>query len=66
MVGFEKVGKRRVPFAGQCKDIYKMCNTTLLRILPVSGKLGFISLARFLTGSTINFTTYNQIEKTVK
>jgi hypothetical protein len=30
-------------------QIYKMYNTTLLKILPASGKLGFISPARSLT-----------------
>jgi hypothetical protein len=29
-------------------QIYKMYNTTLLKILPASGKLGFISPARSL------------------
>jgi hypothetical protein len=29
--------------------VYKMYNTILLKILPVSGKLGFISPARSLT-----------------
>jgi hypothetical protein len=46
MVGFEKVGEQRVPVAVQ---IYQMYNTTLLKILPASGKLGFISPARSLT-----------------
>jgi hypothetical protein len=49
MVVFEKVGKRRVPFAVCTMQIYKMYNTTLLKILPASGKLGFISPARSLT-----------------
>jgi hypothetical protein len=30
-------------------QIYQMYNTTLLKILPASGKLGFISPARSLT-----------------
>jgi hypothetical protein len=38
------VGDRRVPFA-----VSKMYNTTLLKILPASGKLRFISPARSLT-----------------
>jgi hypothetical protein len=45
MVEFEKVGKRRVSFAVQGK----MYNTTLLKMLPASGKLEFISPARSLT-----------------
>jgi hypothetical protein len=40
-VGFEKVAKRRVPFGVQCKYA-KFSNATLLKILPASGKLGFI------------------------
>jgi hypothetical protein len=30
-------------------QIYKMYNTTLLKILPASGKLGFINLAKYHT-----------------
>jgi hypothetical protein len=48
MVGFEKVEKRRVPFC-RTMQIYQMYNTTLLKILPASGKLEFISPARSLT-----------------
>jgi hypothetical protein len=47
MVGFEKVEKRRGRL--RTMQIYKMYNTTLLKILPASGKLGFISPARSLT-----------------
>jgi hypothetical protein len=43
MVGFEKVGKRRVPTVCRTMQIYKMYNTILLKILPARGKLGFIS-----------------------
>jgi hypothetical protein len=48
MVGFEKVGKQRVPFGVQCK--YAKCTIqTMLKILSAGGKLGFISPARSLT-----------------
>jgi hypothetical protein len=48
MVGFEKVEKRARAVC-RTMQIYKMYNTTLLKILPASGKLGFISPARSLT-----------------
>jgi hypothetical protein len=42
MVGFEKVEKRRMSLYGSTMQIYKTYNTTLLKVLPASGKLGFI------------------------
>jgi hypothetical protein len=42
------------------RKICKMYNTTLLKIFPARGKLGFISPARSLTESTIKFYDLQQ------
>jgi hypothetical protein len=52
MVGFEKVEKRCMSLYGSTIQIYKTYNTTLLKVLPASGKLGFI-LIRCLRSSKL-------------